>query len=103
MHFNTRGRPSLALDRAIDLVGAATSGIAVAPLVGLAALAVFLTSGGPAWYVALRLGRDARPFACYKLRTMTVARAGGAPRITGVGRLLRAACLDEDRVPRSGV
>lgn len=95
MHPNSRGRPSLALDRAIDLVGAATIGIAVAPLVGLAALAVLITSGRPTWYVALRLGRDARPFACYKLRTMTVACADGAPRITGVGRLLRAACLDE--------
>ncbi len=95
MHQNSRGRPLFALDRAIDLVGAATIGIAVAPLVGLAALAILVTSGRPAWYVALRLGRDARPFACYKLRTMTVARAGGAPRITGVGRLLRAACVDE--------
>jgi len=95
MHQNSRGRPLFALDRAIDLVGAATIGIAVAPLVGLAALAILVTSGRPAWYVALRLGRDARPFACYKLRTMTVARDGGAPRITGVGRLLRAACVDE--------
>lgn len=78
-----------ATGRLLDIAGAAILGIVVAPLVGLAACAIVATSGLPAFYVAERLGRDERPFACFKLRTM---RDG---RVTAVGAVLRAAHVDE--------
>src|SRR5262245_41573784 len=75
-----------------------------APVVLLAALAVKLTSRGPALYCQTRLGRGGRPYTIYKLRTMyhnCEGRSGarwstaGDPRITPVGRFLRRTHLDE--------
>jgi lipopolysaccharide/colanic/teichoic acid biosynthesis glycosyltransferase len=75
-----------------------------APLILLAALAVKLTSRGPVFYSQTRLGRGGRPFAIYKIRTMrhNCERLTGArwatsrdPRITLVGRFLRATHVDE--------
>jgi lipopolysaccharide/colanic/teichoic acid biosynthesis glycosyltransferase len=74
------------------------------PLMLLAALAIKLTSRGPAFYCQTRVGRDGRHFAILKIRTMvhnceslTGPRwsAPGDPRITGVGRILRKTHLDE--------
>jgi lipopolysaccharide/colanic/teichoic acid biosynthesis glycosyltransferase len=72
----------------------------------MAALAVLLrcTSEGPALYSQMRLGRAGRPFRMYKLRTMMhgcetatgpVWSAQGDPRVTTIGRWLRATHLDE--------
>lgn len=73
-------------------------------LVALAALAVKLTSRGPAFYTQTRVGRNGRRFTILKLRTMRhrcEAKTGpcwsrpGDARVTRVGRLLRATHLDE--------
>jgi lipopolysaccharide/colanic/teichoic acid biosynthesis glycosyltransferase len=70
----------------------------------LAALAVKLTSRGPALYRQTRVGKDGADFELLKLRTMVVgAEAQGAgfavdrgdSRITPVGRILRRLSLDE--------
>ena len=70
----------------------------------LAALAVKLTSRGPALYRQTRVGKDGADFELLKLRTMVVgAEAQGAgfavdrgdSRITSVGRVLRRLSLDE--------
>ncbi|MCI0458957.1 MAG: sugar transferase [Gemmataceae bacterium] len=75
-----------------------------APLILLAVLAVKLTSRGPVFYSQTRLGRNGRPYAIYKIRTMyhNCERQSGAcwsvagdPRVTPVGRFLRATHLDE--------
>ncbi len=74
------------------------------PLMMLLALLVRLTSRGPAFYTQTRLGRHGVPFTIYKLRTMvnrceslTGPRWSlpGDPRVTGLGRFLRASHLDE--------
>ena len=78
--------------------------ILTAPLVVVAMLLIKLTSRGPALYTQTRLGRGGKPFIIYKLRTMvhrceslTGARwaTPGDPRITPLGRLLRATHIDE--------
>jgi exopolysaccharide biosynthesis polyprenyl glycosylphosphotransferase len=103
-----------AIKRAFDLVGAVILVVLLAPVMALAALAIKLTSRGPALYRSKRPGIGGRPFSCLKFRTM-VQRAehlqdhlenlnelGGAifkirndPRITRVGRFLRRWSLDE--------
>jgi lipopolysaccharide/colanic/teichoic acid biosynthesis glycosyltransferase len=74
------------------------------PLIVLLAALVKLTSRGPAFYTQTRLGRLGVPFTIYKLRTMvnkceslTGPRWSmpGDPRVTGLGRFLRASHLDE--------
>ncbi|HVA20624.1 MAG TPA: exopolysaccharide biosynthesis polyprenyl glycosylphosphotransferase [Candidatus Micrarchaeia archaeon] len=92
------------LKRAFDLVGTALIGLLAGPCVLLLALAVRLTSPGPALYRQERLGQDGRPFAVWKLRSMVHrAEAGTGPvmtsrgddRRTVVGRFLRRFSLDE--------
>jgi lipopolysaccharide/colanic/teichoic acid biosynthesis glycosyltransferase len=88
--------------------------VVLAPVMALAALAIKLSSRGPALYRSIRPGIGGRAFSCLKFRTM-VQRAehlqdhlenlnelGGAifkirndPRITRVGRFLRRWSLDE--------
>jgi lipopolysaccharide/colanic/teichoic acid biosynthesis glycosyltransferase len=78
--------------------------VAGSPLLALGAIAVKLTSRGPALYRQKRVGKDGVEFELLKLRTMVVGAetqgAGpavdrGDPRITPVGRLLRRLSLDE--------
>jgi lipopolysaccharide/colanic/teichoic acid biosynthesis glycosyltransferase len=94
----------LPIRRVLDFTFAlALAGIA-APIVVLAALAVKLTSRGPAFYTQTRVGKDGKTFTIYKLRTMidkceslTGPRWAmpDDPRITPVGWLLRRAHIDE--------
>jgi len=74
------------------------------PLLPFVALAIKLTSPGPLIYKQKRVGKDGTVFYCYKFRTMRAdaeADTGATwatdddPRITRVGRFLRAARLDE--------
>jgi lipopolysaccharide/colanic/teichoic acid biosynthesis glycosyltransferase len=91
------------LKRSLDILLVLLCAPLAAALVGLAALAIKLTSRGPVFFIQERLGRNAVPFPCYKLRTMVVGAEQGAPqwavpadpRVTGVGRLLRRSRLDE--------
>lgn len=78
--------------------------VLTAPVLLLAMLLIKATSRGPALYVQTRVGRHGKPFSIYKLRTMRhqcEADTGacwsqpGDPRITPVGRFLRATHLDE--------
>lgn len=88
--------------------------VAVLPALAAAALAIRLTSKGPALFPQVRLGQGGRPFTIWKLRTM---RAGAEaerdriahlnehdgllfkirhdPRITPVGSFLRRFSIDE--------
>jgi lipopolysaccharide/colanic/teichoic acid biosynthesis glycosyltransferase len=103
--------------RAFDLSIVALLALVTLPLVLLLALAVS-RDGGSAFFGHERVGRDGRRFRCWKLRTMVpdaqevLARHLAAdpaaaaewardqklsadPRVTPVGRLLRATSLDE--------
>lgn len=78
--------------------------VLLAPFLAILALIVKCTSRGPAIYAQTRLGKDDRPFTLYKFRTMRhdCERLSGPcwaqpddPRVTVLGRFLRAFHLDE--------
>ncbi len=104
----------MGMKRAVDVLGATAGLILTGPLIAAGAVAIKLTSPGPAFFAQTREGRSGKPFKIYKLRTMVVDaekrqeelrssshRDGPAfkikkdPRVTPVGRVLRAICLDE--------
>jgi lipopolysaccharide/colanic/teichoic acid biosynthesis glycosyltransferase len=90
--------------RALDIVFAGVALVLTAPLLALAMLAIRLESPGSAIYRQRRVGKDARPFDLFKLRTMVdgaehlgagLAVNAGDTRITRVGTFLRRTSLDE--------
>jgi exopolysaccharide biosynthesis polyprenyl glycosylphosphotransferase len=100
--------------RTVDLVGASTALIVLAPVLLVAAVAIKLTSPGPVLFAQERYGLNRRRFRMYKLRTMVadaealqvtleerneasgpVFKIREDPRITRVGRVLRRISLDE--------
>jgi exopolysaccharide biosynthesis polyprenyl glycosylphosphotransferase len=104
----------LVVKRGIDVVGALVGLVVVAPVIGIAALAIRFTSSGPIFFRQVRCGLYGRPFAMIKLRTMVadaearredvlyLNEMGGPvfkierdPRITPIGRWLRAFSVDE--------
>jgi len=87
-----------------DVTVSAVLLIVTAPVVLLAALAVRLTSAGPAFYSQVRVGANGRRFTIWKLRSMyhnCEAASGvcwstrGDKRVTPVGWFLRASHIDE--------
>ncbi|MDO9706821.1 sugar transferase [Paracraurococcus lichenis] len=109
--------PQPALKRAMDILGAALLLLVTAPLFALLALLI-RADGGPVLYAHERVGRGGRRFGCLKFRSMVVdsqarlaallaadpeARAEWEatrklkddPRVTRIGRFLRATSLDE--------
>ena len=90
--------------RALDLALSAVALVVLSPVMALAALAVKLDSSGPVIFKQTRLGRGGAPFQMYKFRSMCVgAEKTGTgqysfkndPRVTKVGRFLRATSIDE--------
>ncbi len=98
----------------MDRVAGSALLLLAAPVVAIAALAVRLTSPGPAFYRQTRVGVDGATFTMFKLRSMyvdadarkasLVAQNEGAgvlfkmkrdPRVTPVGRFLRRYSIDE--------
>jgi exopolysaccharide biosynthesis polyprenyl glycosylphosphotransferase len=103
-----------AIKRASSVAVAAAALVLLAPLMGLIALLIRLTSPGPALFVQERMGVNRRPFPMYKFRTMhnraeelqaafeefneasdALFKIRDDPRVTPVGRLLRRFSLDE--------
>ena len=91
-----RGLPR-PVEAALALAGLA----ATSPLIAAGALAVLVTSGRPAFFRQLRVGRGGRTFRLVKLRSMRNANEGlrvtarGDDRVTPIGRVLRRTKLDE--------
>jgi len=103
-HEQRDGSLYAALKPAFDIALAVMLLPIAVPLILLSALLVKLTSKGPAFYTQVRLGKNGRPYKLYKIRTMIhdCERLTGAcwskpgdPRVTPVGRFLRASHLDE--------
>lgn len=92
------------LKRAFDVALSAAGLVASAPLWALFAAAVKIEDGGPVFFRQERVGIGGRPFLAFKFRSMRPdAEAGvGAvqamehdPRVTRVGRFMRATAMDE--------
>jgi len=100
--------------RAMDLAIALGIAIVGLPAWIATAVAIKATSPGPVFFKQLRSGRGGRPFGIYKFRTMRVGaeeekseleeanevdgpifKIKQDPRVTRVGRILRATSLDE--------
>ncbi|MGH8902936.1 MAG: sugar transferase [Egibacteraceae bacterium] len=107
-------RPALLTKRAIDIGLSLFGLVALAPVLMAVALAVRLSSPGPAFFVQERIGRGGKPFKMLKIRSMYVdaerqrkhyealnERDGPVfklrkdPRVTTVGRVLRRFSIDE--------
>ncbi|MBA7561585.1 UDP-glucose:undecaprenyl-phosphate glucose-1-phosphate transferase [subsurface metagenome] len=91
------------LKRAVDLLLSVLGLFALTPLLAACAVLVRLTSPGPVLFVQDRNGFNGRVFRVYKFRTMTVMENAGMviqatrgdPRVTPLGRFLRASSIDE--------
>jgi lipopolysaccharide/colanic/teichoic acid biosynthesis glycosyltransferase len=103
-HPRPRGRGYQRWKARLDAALAAVLLVLATPVILLAMLLVRLTSRGPGIYRQQRLGQGGRGFTIYKIRTMynqSEQRSGivwswpGDPRITPLGRWLRAAHIDE--------
>jgi exopolysaccharide biosynthesis polyprenyl glycosylphosphotransferase len=99
--------------RAADLVVAGAGLVILAPFMALIAVAIRLTSAGPAIFRQIRCGLNGRRFVFYKFRSMcenaeelkesvahlnmrqTVFKIPDDPRLTAVGRFLRKFSIDE--------
>src|SRR5581483_6688334 len=104
----------ISIKRVIDVIGSAMLIVLLSPMLAAIALAIRLTSAGPALFVQERVGYNKRRFRMYKFRTMVVDaerrlaeiehlnEAQGPvfkirkdPRITRIGGFLRKTSLDE--------
>jgi lipopolysaccharide/colanic/teichoic acid biosynthesis glycosyltransferase len=91
------------MKRAMDLLLSASALLLLAPVLALAAMAVFVESGRPVLFRQTRLGLGGREFAMLKFRSMVQNAAAvgpyytstNDPRITRVGRFIRRTSIDE--------
>jgi len=89
------------LKRISDIVLASVGLLLSAPVLAIAVIAIWLEDRGAVFFLQTRVGLNHAPFQIVKLRTMRPAPAGdrytrvGDPRITRVGRFLRATRIDE--------
>lgn len=89
------------MKRVLDVLIAVTALVLLSPLMLVAAVAVFATSGTPVLFRQQRAGRGGRPFELLKFRTMRAALPGedgpvhDVDRTTRVGSILRRTSIDE--------
>jgi lipopolysaccharide/colanic/teichoic acid biosynthesis glycosyltransferase len=108
-------RVDAAVKRTIDVVVSSLTLVATAPVLLMAAVLIKLQDGGPVVLRQQRVGRHGIPFTLYKLRTMVphaeimlseltslnerthgpLFKVQADPRVTPVGRVLRATSIDE--------
>lgn len=89
--------------RFIDLSFGTLVLIILMPIIVLTAIAIKIDGEGPVFFLQKRKGFNGREFLMFKFRTMTVQENGDVvtqatrddPRVTRIGRLLRASSIDE--------
>ncbi len=89
--------------RLVDIVLASVALLVSVPVMLLTAIAIKLDGPGPIIFRQLRKGFNGQHFVMLKFRTMTVQENGAEvaqatrndPRVTGIGKLLRASSIDE--------
>jgi Undecaprenyl-phosphate glucose phosphotransferase len=89
--------------RAIDISIGLLALVVFMPIMAITALAIKFDGEGPIFFLQNRKGFNGRQFVMFKFRTMTVQENGDVvrqatpndPRVTRIGRLLRAASVDE--------
>lgn len=97
------GRLQMFGKRLIDLVLGSVALVVFSPIMIGAALAIWLDSSGPVFFRQSRTGQNGVPFKIFKFRSMHVMEDGpniqqasrNDPRVTRVGRFLRASSIDE--------
>jgi exopolysaccharide biosynthesis polyprenyl glycosylphosphotransferase len=111
---DTQRELELAIKRVVDIAGAVAALLVLSPLLVAAAVVIKLKEGSPVLFRQTRVGLHGRTFTIYKFRTMvpnaedryeevaTMSDTRGAafkmhddPRVTGLGRFLRRASIDE--------
>ena len=116
MEYNTWdvSRSTLFLKRVLDIALASATLIALAPLLALTAVLIFVDGGAPIVFTQIRVGQHGAPFRMLKFRTMVpnaeqllpelvafeklqepMFKLARDPRVTWSGRILRRASLDE--------
>jgi lipopolysaccharide/colanic/teichoic acid biosynthesis glycosyltransferase len=98
-------RINLCLKRIIDIIGSLVGLVILSPVFLVIALLIKMDSPGPVFFVQDRLGLRGKTFRIIKFRTMVMnaenigdglrVSSESDPRITRVGRVLRATSLDE--------
>jgi lipopolysaccharide/colanic/teichoic acid biosynthesis glycosyltransferase len=106
-------RSSLAVKRAMDLVGAGIGLLLLSPLFLVISLAIKLDTRGPIFFRQRRVGRDGNVFWMVKFRSMIdgaeaqraalqslnetegLFKLSADPRVTRIGRFLRRTSIDE--------
>jgi putative colanic acid biosynthesis UDP-glucose lipid carrier transferase len=92
------------IKRAVDLAVVIAALPVVAPLMGLIALLIRLTSSGPVFFKQRRYGLDGQEILVWKFRSMKVMEDGDKAyrqvtrdddRVTPIGKVLRKTSLDE--------
>ncbi len=111
---HTPGEFDLVIKRMIDIVIASFVLLIMSPILLFLMLAIRLESPGSPLFAQTRIGRDAKPFTLYKLRSMRADAEQGKqdlmqqneadgplfkmrhdPRTTRIGRLIRRSSIDE--------
>ena len=104
----------LIFKRVIDIVISISALLFLLPLFAVVAVAIKLSSRGPVFHHAYRVGKKGHPFLCHKFRTMVLNaerqqkdlahlnerdgllfKINKDPRITPLGRILRKYSIDE--------
>jgi lipopolysaccharide/colanic/teichoic acid biosynthesis glycosyltransferase len=95
------------LKRVMDIIFSIVVILIMFPVMLIIAIAIKISSPGPILFRAQRIGQDGRKFHAYKFRTLlsymveeslstnTAPVNGNDPRVTGIGKFLRASSLDE--------
>lgn len=89
------------IKRILDIIGAILVLLLFWWVYAIVALLVLINLGSPVLYKSERMGRDEKPFRCYKFRSMTNETdengvlLQGSQRLTKFGRILRSTSLDE--------